>query len=413
MTSTQNINPFKPGTGKLPPYLAGREDEQNLFKTLLGELSVGVSPSAPTVLYGPRGMGKTALLSWLEDEVEQSKAKRNSTRVVYLTPDRLKSPHSLWNALLPSKSWLKNPFSRVKKVNAGGELYGAAVGAAVNAGVELAESSEEEFIDTLIKRNKQRPLILLMDEAHKMDEDLRNELLNTYQTVCRKMPFMLVLSGTPGLRNFLSTVGATFVERSEMVSLGRLDTRSAGDAISKPFEDEDIEITNDALSVIVEDSQCYPYFLQLWGSALWIESNKENVTCITDELVEAIKPVISIKKKRFYDERKDRIDVLKLKSTASAIAQAFQDTKSMTKGMIEEIIADNLLIDSSNTLSDVDRLQTFIDNDFIWKEEESLLYEPAIPSLMTHVLNIEKELRLGIESDISKEKDNEIPDLGR
>ena len=400
MESTQNINPFKPGTGKLPPYLAGREDEQNLFKTLLGELSVGVSPSAPTVMYGPRGMGKTALLSWFKDEVGQSEVEGNPIRVEWITPNELHSPLDLRKSLLPTSSWFMEKLGNLKKFSGGVGLYGATA----NAGVELRESMVRGFAKTIIEKNKKRPLILLLDEAHKMDSGLCNDLLNVYQTVSKEMPLMLVLAGTPGLRNFLRTVGATFVERSEMVSLGRLDAQSAADAISKPFEDEGIEITNDALSIIVESSQCYPYFLQVWGSSLWEEAKKENVMCITDEQVEAVKPAVSIKKKRFYDERKDSIDVLKLKSTVSAIAQGFQNTKSMTKGMIEEIIEDNLLIDSSNTLSDVERLQTFIDIDFIWKEDKSLLYEPGIPSLMPHVLNIEKELRLNVESDISKEK---------
>ena len=400
MESTQNINPFKPGTGKLPPYLAGREDEQNLFKTLLGELSVGVSPSAPTVMYGPRGMGKTALLSWFKDEVGQSEVEGNPIRVEWITPNELHSPLDLRKSLLPTSSWFMEKLGNLKKFSGGVGLYGATA----NAGVELRESMVRGFAKTIIEKNKKRPLILLLDEAHKMDSGLCNDLLNVYQTVSKEMPLMLVLAGTPGLRNFLRTVGATFVERSEMVSLGRLDAQPAADAISKPFEDEGIEITNDALSIIVESSQCYPYFLQVWGSSLWEEAKKENVMCITDEQVEAVKPAVSIKKKRFYDERKDSIDVLKLKSTVSAIAQGFQNTKSMTKGMIEEIIEDNLLIDSSNTLSDVERLQTFIDIDFIWKEDKSLLYEPGIPRLMTHVLNIEKELRLNVESDISKEK---------
>ena len=328
-------------------------------------------------------MGKTALLGWFKDEVEKSEAKKNSIRVVWVTPHKLNSPLDLWNSLLPPPSWIKERLGKLKKANAGIELQG--VKAAV--GFELAESINQEFENTLIKKNKKRPLILLLDEAHKMGTGLCYQLLNVYQIVRKETPFMLVLAGTPGLQNFLSNVGATFVERARYISLGRLDEQSAADAVSKPFEEQGIQITEDALSIIVEDSQCYPYFLQEWGSSLWMEADKENLTCITDEQVAIVKPNIEIIKYDFYEKRRDRFDELRLKSTTVAIAQAFQDTKKMTKDVIMEIITDNLSVDTLNTQSDIERLQTFINIDFIWRPQGSDLYEPGIPSFMTHILN--------------------------
>ena len=379
-TSLENI--FAPGSGHLPPYLAGREEEQSVLINSSVYLSAGKSPPAATVVYGPRGMGKTVLLRWLKNKVEQSEEGGNSIRVEWVTPAQLNSSDDLWSSIAPP-AWYSNIFGNVKKVNAGFVVEGAGG----NAGIEMRKPITKNFSKSLIKKNKNRPLLLLIDEAHKMDQNLCYQLLNAHQILSNEMPFMLVLAGTPGLNNFLSKVGATFVERSEMIGLGRLDEQSAADAISKPLVEHGIQITDDALSIIVEDSQCYPYFLQEWGKSLWTEANKENLTCITDEQVAVVKPKIDIKKNKFYDERKDKLDALKLESTASAIAQAFQDTKEMSKNMIMEIIRDNLSVDSLNTQSDSERLQTFIDNDFIWKSQESILYEPGIPSFMTHILS--------------------------
>ena len=375
-------DPFRPDFGDTPPYLAGREDVQSLFRGNITEMSNGQS-GRTTVLYGPRGMGKTALLGWFKDEVEQSEAKKNSIRVVWVTPNELKSPLDLCNSLLPPPSWIKKRLGKLKKANAGVELPGVKA----TAGFELTESMARGFAKTLIEQNKKRPLILLMDEAHNMNSDLCNDLLNVYQKVRREMPFMLVLAGTPGLHNFLSGVKATFVEHSRNIGLGRLDKQSAADAISKPFEEQGIQITDDALSIIVEDSQCYPYFLQEWGSSLWMEANKTNLTCITDEQVAVVKPKIAIIKQKMYEGRRDKLKKLGLRATAIAIAQAFQDTKAMSDDAIMEVITDNLSIDTLNTQSDIERLQTFVDQDFIWRPLGSVLYEPGIPSLMTHILN--------------------------
>ena len=381
MKPTKFSNPFKPGSGHLPPYLAGRADEQDAFRNNLVDMSAGESPSAATVLYGPRGMGKTVLLRWFKNEVEGSVEKDDSIRLVWVTPNQLESPSDLWKCLMPPQT-LKSKLTP-EDLTAGFNIEGLSASATWKA----KDLFKQTFQKILIEQCKKQPLILLMDEAHKMDTDLCNNLLNLHQIISPESPFMLVLAGTPGLRHFLSGVNATFVERSEMIGLGRLDEQSSADAINKPLEEQGIQITEDALSIIVEDSQCYPYFLQVWGKSLWKEADKENLTCMTDEQVAIVKPNITIIKQDFYDERRDKIDVLGLRSTAVAIAKAFQDTKEMTKDAIMEIITDNLSVDSLNTQSDIERLQTFIDHDFIWRPLGSAFYEPGIPSLMTHILD--------------------------
>ena len=356
MKPTKFSNPFRPDFGDTPPYLAGREDVQSLFRENITEMSNGQS-GRTTVLYGPRGMGKTVLLNWFKNEVEKSGAKKDLMRVVKAVPNDIKSRSALWKSMLKPSIWGSHDYSnpRIREV--------------------------------LTKQCKKQPFIYLIDEAQSMDSDVCNLLLNVHQIIKSSAPFMLVLTGTPGLGNFLSNTGASFIERARYISLGRLDEQSSADAISKPFEEQGIQVTEGALSLIVEDSQCYPYFLQEWGSSLWMEANKENLTHLTDEQVAVVQPNITIIKKDFYNERRDKLDVLGLESTAIAIAQAFQDTKEMTKDAIMEIITDNLSVDTLNTQSDIERLQTFIDTDFIWRPQGSDFYEPGIPSLMTHILN--------------------------
>ena len=386
MKSTEYSNPFTPGFGAIPPYLAGRADEQDVFRNNLADLSAGKSPPAATVLYGPRGMGKTVLLRWFKDEVEKGGARDGSMRVVWVTPQDLKSPLDLWKSLLPPQSWIKKHLLP--------KVFSARFDEALTLTAEWESDKENKqtIQNALIRKGKKRPLILLMDEAHNMEESLCSSLLNLYQNIRPETPFMLVLAGTPGLHNFLSGVNATFVERSEMIGLGRLNEQASADAISKPLEEHGIQITDAALSLIVEDSQCYPYFLQVWGKSLWMEANKENLTCMSDEQVAVVKPKINIIKQEFYEKRRDKLDVLGLRSTSLAIAQEFQDTKEITKDAIMEIITDNLSVDSLSTQSDVERLQTFVNQDFIWRPLGSVLYEPGIPSFMTHILNQQPSL---------------------
>src|SRR5258708_7392721 len=51
-------NPFRPGAGHRPPYLAGRQQEVDEFQRLLGQTVILQN----MVLTGLRGVGKTVLL---------------------------------------------------------------------------------------------------------------------------------------------------------------------------------------------------------------------------------------------------------------------------------------------------------------------------------------------------------------
>ena len=63
-------NPFTPTFGIVPPYLAGREvfllEMQRALQDGPG------NPNLSTLLIGPRGSGKTALLSCVAEEALQS-----------------------------------------------------------------------------------------------------------------------------------------------------------------------------------------------------------------------------------------------------------------------------------------------------------------------------------------------------
>ena len=57
-TTAEFENPFRPGAGHPPPYLAGRVAERKEFERLLGQTTILEN----LVLTGLRGVGKTVLL---------------------------------------------------------------------------------------------------------------------------------------------------------------------------------------------------------------------------------------------------------------------------------------------------------------------------------------------------------------
>ena len=380
MTQIGDFNPFNPGPGESPPYLAGRENEKDQFKQRLARMSAGRSPGTEIIMYGPRGMGKTVLLNWLEIEAQRGGAEHNPIRTSWATPDELKKPIHMWNCLLPM-NWKK----LLKPIHWGTKFLIFSVGWKSNAAASPA------LVNTLIKECKKRPLVFLMDEAHTMDAGLCRVLLNVSQKVRKKAPFLLVLAGTPGLSHFLTTVNASFVERSDVIGIGRLDAQATADAIVKPLNEHGIEIDDTTLAQVVEDSQHYPYFIQLWGAALWDLAKQKDLQKLTAQEITEAETKVENRRLNFYEKRRKTLSDLGLLPAAVAIAALFQDAETTTMDTLIDVIADNLPVDSHTTQSVNEHLQTLIRHEFIWNPPDSILFEAGIPSLMKYVLDRQRE----------------------
>ena len=384
-------NPFTPGFGEEPPHLAGREIEQNtLTETLHRMIDRGKGRSI--VMYGPRGTGKTVLLNWLEDE-----CNKEGVVPIKATPSRkLRSVEDLPELLLPENKL------RPGKVVAGVGPVKAEWGMGSLASMTKLESS-------LIDECRSTPRVLLLDEAHNLKSNTCQDLLTLAQEVAEKAPFLLVLAGTPGLRPFLMSVGATFVERSQKLGIGRLNEQAAAKAISVPLQQDGISIEKDALSSVVVDAQRYPYFLQLWGRALWDAAAERDADRLTNVDVEQAMPKIVAHREDFY---KSRYNLLRedepLLAAAYAVAGAFSGESRLASDAIPEIIERSLpdtLTDGADRKEAARHLSRELNKiDFVWEPTAVAEVEPGIPSFMTYVQSRVEQSRK-LRDDYSPEKE--------
>ena len=387
MTRTP-LNPFVPGRGVLPPYLAGREVEKRALTGILAYVEADRGAPRDVVLCGPRGNGKTVLLRWFQREIE---ALDGRIEVLWRTPSDLPSVDAMATSLVPPGRFRSTPPDSLSLSIGIGRV-----------GWELGDNLGT-LAELLTLRCRQRPLVVLLDEAHTLDPVVGQALLNASQSVSAQAPFLLVLAGTPGLEPQLNAMSATFWDRAEQLAIGLLGRTASEQALTRPFEGEAPPVTFEvaALARVLDDSQCYPYFLQLFGAALWDAVAAGGETTIQGAVVARAVGAFDERRGTYYHHRRNELERAGLLDVASALARAFKGRDSMPQAEVDAAIAGADAtsgprgIDPSSSPTAHNRHQLIRIRDelaaigYIWNPPgDRDVWRPGIPSLMAHIESV-------------------------
>ena len=372
-SSAQRV--FTAGDGTEPPALTGRTSEQTVLSRCLNDLRHNSAPPHNVVLVGPRGNGKTVLLRWFQHACAQHKPAVDAP---WLTPSAIPNQQALLDALAPRRRLAKLLPSKV-----GIASIGSAEWASPNGRSDLAEA--------VASRCRRRPLAVLLDEAHMLDLDVGTALLNASQEVRgARAPFLLVLAGTPGLPARLDRMNASFWSRlgEGELGIGRLSEEAAKKALADPLHAHDVDIDADALTQVVAQSQCYPYFIQLWGDALWQRHLASGATTIAAEHVDAVQPTVAAQVANYHQRRFAELESEGLVSAAAAVAHLFVERAADTASNqeVDAALATSGIDDSGERYAQREALNRL---GYVWRppnQQAPFRWHAGIPSLMTHVL---------------------------
>lgn len=272
-------NPFRPGAGHKPPYLAGRQAEREEFLRLLRQDTILEN----LVLTGLRGVGKTVLLDafkplavrqgwvWVGTDLSESTslsednvAIRLCTDLSPVTSDVVLGTEEVHNVGFAAGTEL---VSRVLDYRAFVDAYTRISGLSLDKLKGVLEIAWR----ALSKAKPVRGVIFAYDEAQNLaDQSAREQyplslLLDCFQSLQRKgLPLMLVLTGLPTLFPKLVET-RTYSERMfRVVFLESLDKRESEEAIRRPVEDVEcpVRLGEDSVDTIVRMAGGYPYFIQ-------------------------------------------------------------------------------------------------------------------------------------------------------
>ena len=393
----QSKNPFAPGAGTIPKHVVGRRDEFKLLNRALQRIApsevqknglLEETSMTPLVITGPRGVGKTLLLTWMEEHArEMGIHVARLAHVKDLTAGEDPSAGDAMGRLLKDIAgkdhfllkWLK----KIKVL----KFFFRDAGVAVDL-----RKAADDYAEVLEARLRKGPLLLLMDEAHHYKENIMGFMLQIGQRLISvRHPLLILLAGTPDLNSYLMKIGATFMTRSEDIYINLLATEESKEALSDPFTVRGIEVEPEALEMMWGMTDNYPYFVQLVGAEVWEALPKKGKRRVDVALVEKAQAGISRKRRIFYRKIYKEMNDADLTPYALQIAEILlQQSNAQAKFKNIELVLQqkNKDLEPADAREIIDSLQWL---GFIWQGDKDYM-EAGIPSFFTYLQEMEQDI---------------------
>ncbi len=316
-------NPFAPGAGTQPPALTGRDELISKASIVIERVRKRAAVKS-LLMVGLRGVGKTVLLDTM-----RTAAERKSIHTLRIEAPEDKSLPAL---LAPElrKAMLRlshNAKARDLAKRALRGLAGFAKGLKftyrdIEVGLDyepepgLADNGdlEHDMLDLLIvageaAQKADTALAMYVDELQYVDENQLAALITALHGVAQqRLPVVLIGAGLPQLRAATGRAKSYAERLFEFPEVGPLGDEAARLAISKPVEDAGVQITKQALDVIVQETRGYPYFIQEWGKAAWDVAGKSPIS--PADVKKASKTAVAALDESFFRVRFDRLTPL-------------------------------------------------------------------------------------------------------
>ena len=278
------LNPYSPGAGTPPPELAGRAELREKVRVAIGRIQIGNSAKS-VLMVGLRGVGKTVLLDRMRQDAQASgiyalqiEAPEDRSLPALLVPQlrlillKLSAIESAKEFAIRGLRALAG-FAKALKVKYkdievsldfepepgladNGDLEGdlAVLLEQVGLAAQSAQTAVAMFIDEL-QYVKQAELAALITALHRCAQ--------------AKLPVTLIGAGLPQLLARAADAKSYSERLFDFPMIGPLSLADASLAIARPAEELQVVFLPEAIEEIYQDTEGYPYFLQMWSKYTW------------------------------------------------------------------------------------------------------------------------------------------------
>lgn len=310
------INPYRPGAGLMPMYLAGRDEDIENVEQMFDALVLNV-PTPSIMFSGLRGVGKTVLINKIQEKAEernifckhieveersdfipqvvtctQAFLRKVSTKekIKHLLQKSLDAVKCLNVSFSPSN----NSFSLSLQEM---ELYKT---------TSLTQSLTELFVSIgEIAYNSETPICFFVDEIQYMKKGELGALIAAlHRTNQLGYPIMLVGAGLPKIYKMLSDEKSYSERLFIYKEIGSLTYEQSVKAIEEPAKKFKVSYTEEAIKAIIEITKGYPFFIQQMCQVVYNNTNDKVIE--VHHVRESLNEFLSLLDSGFFRVRYER-----------------------------------------------------------------------------------------------------------
>ena len=280
------INPYRPGAGVRPQYLAGRDEDIENVTNMFTALTLNI-PTQSVIFSGLRGVGKTVLINRLQEIAEEKNifckhievAERNDFISQIATCSQaflrqisvkekfknlIKKPLDAIKSLVVSFDPNDNTFSLSLEEK---DLYKTN---------NLTQSLTDVFTSLGEAAAKAEiPICFFIDEIQYIkSENLGALIAAIHRTNQLGYPIMIIAAGLPKIYSMLSSEKSYSERLFIYKEIDSLEREQAIKAIEMPIKQFNVKYSDKAINKIIEVTEGYPFFIPVPVDALDIPDNR-------------------------------------------------------------------------------------------------------------------------------------------
>lgn len=302
------INPFRPGAGRVPPELAGRDEIVSEVAHLMNQVLEASEGDRPIIISGLRGVGKTVLLNEFVRRAHESTRwvaiKLEATAGRSLSQMIAQELHIELRKLMSSGDHVREAFSRALSVFRSFQLkidptgtYSFGFDVSPEPGIADSGDLERDVRELLEElglaaRTIDSGILIAIDElqdAPSSDLNSLNVALHNLGQAAWPVPVVFIGTGLPSLPAVLADATSYAERLYDYRTLDLLNDDETKDALVQPAEQRDVHWDPSALELVVQTSGGYPYFVQACGKHVWDVRTENGRIAIEDAKIGAAK----------------------------------------------------------------------------------------------------------------------------
>ncbi len=301
------VNPYRPGAGLMPTYLAGRNEDIENVTQMFEALSMNM-PTQSIIFSGLRGVGKTVLINTLQKIAEDKEIFCKHIEVEERN-DFISQIAACCQAFLRRvsarekfKHLIQKPLDAIKALVISFDPNDSTFSLSVQerelySSVNLTQGLTDVFTTVGEAAYKAGiPVCFFIDEIQYMKPKEMGSLISAlHRTNQLGYPVMIIGAGLPKIYKMLSDE-RSYSERLFLYKeVGSLTYEQSKNAIEIPAQKFGITYSDEAIDQIISITKGYPFFIQQMCQVVYKNATDNKIGCgIAEDSIEEFYKLLDV-----------------------------------------------------------------------------------------------------------------------